>query len=315
LEEWQERRSRGPGPPRDEIDGFRNPQVKKPAAACNFPHAQTPGKERVSMMKRITLFECLSGFFAFAFLFAGCGGSTHKVNLFYTNSAVDKEGLQGRKLYVSPLCSTVTFVSNSSELMKDEKQIAIIARDSLIAAFNQDFPRSLDKRLHYVEIVKKEPAYPDYNKSLNYGTMAETLEKLGADQLYFKFPDPKILAGLGVETDLILFVSSINVTIQDVEEGGGGGGGFVTNGVTFGASGPTANTTFAVGGGGGVKKVTRMKTIAKFIVRDYARNRTVACGQFQLNGGLDEDDIRGTWKKLQERVTAEIASSSGRLSD
>jgi hypothetical protein len=258
-----------------------------------------------------------------ALFLAGCAASTYSTNNYAQDEKANSADFKGKKLFVAPLPSFAVSAGNSSPKVDSGKQALLINKDTLARVYNEGLDVRFRKAFRTVEIVPA-PDPARYNAAINEAALEESIQFFGRGkaEYYFKHPKPAVLESLGIRTDLILYLTSLSVSIKDVpaeefQSGfGGGGGSWQTTGMTFNGSGtPTANVSFIPGGGGSMKETIKPKltAFAKYILWDYGKSKAVAYGQFQIESGVDADDIRGHWESISRSVTERITSHVSKL--
>jgi hypothetical protein len=241
--------------------------------------------------------------------FLGCAQSTHKADLFYKKEGVSNSKFKDRSVFVAPLVSATTQVSNNSTLIPDGKQESKVNGDSLRRFFNSGFGKRMEKDWPHVETFK--PGIDGYDSAFGAGNLIEVTQRFENNgvEYYFKYPDEKVLNSLGIKPDVILFVSSLFVSVKDEAFfPKGGGGSFGVDGVTFGSSGPSANVVFTGDGGGtagmgplnGGKMVPQYDAVVKYIFWDYKNKVILSCGQDMLHDFLNEKNVDESWKKIED---------------
>ena len=217
-------------------------------------------------------------------------------------------------LFIAPLASIAVSAGNSSAKVDSGKQALLIDKDTLARVYNQGLNARFEKAFRNVEVVPG-PDLARYNAALTDASLEESIHFFGKGkaEYYFKHPKPGVLDSLGIRVDLILYLTSLTVSIKDVpaaEFQSGGGGGSWSSGVSFNGSGPPNVTQAFHPGGGSIeeKLAPKLTAFAKYILWDYRKSAAVAYGQFQMESGVDADDIRGQWEKISRTVKDKITS-------
>lgn len=245
-----------------------------------------------------------------------CAPAPYKVNQYHEDRQVEKAYFKDKKLFIAPLLMEVTSVTNGSTLLDKGKESHYITKDSLGKAFNQNLVARFEREYRDVQLIKDMPATEQYNAAITSDKLLESVNFYGNNrkvEYYFKHPKKEALDSLGIQADLILFISSMNVQIRDVEVSQGGGGGMVPGMVAMGPKGPVMGMKMTGGGSMHAVKEPRMNTFAKYIIWDYTKDAPVAYGQFQLEQGVDADRMQSRWKEIQQTVTNRIVVNSGKL--
>lgn len=258
--------------------------------------------------------------YLFAFFLAACAGSTYQVNQFHQNPKVKTGQFKGKKLLVAPLLLEATSVGNSSPSVDSGKQALLINKDSLAKVYNAGLVERFQKKFRNVTVVPA-PDFARYNAVLTSDKLIETVNFYGKSkaEYYFKHPKREVLDSLGIQADLIVYLTSVTVSIKDVPatefKGGGGGGSLGPTTVSFVGGKPVATTSMIPGGGGHMEEVMKPKltAFAKYIVWDYGTQSAVSFGQFQIESGVDRDDIQDHWNDFTQAVTNRIAANTGKL--
>lgn len=253
-----------------------------------------------------------------AFLLAACGSTTYKIDQYHQDPEAERSRYQGKKLFVAPLLLAAASVGNSSPSVDSGKQALHINKDSLAKVYNRGLEERFRKAFRNVSVVPG-PDFARYNDVLSAEKLEETAHFYGKGKVeyYFKHPKSEVLDSLGLKADLIVYLTSLTVSIKDVRtsEAQPGGGGWGPTSVSFAGGKPVATTAFMPGGGGSLREVLepRLTAFAKYIVWDYGSNSALAYGQFQIESGVDRDDIQGHWEDISETVTRRIAANTSRL--
>ncbi|MBW8886436.1 MAG: hypothetical protein JF616_01660 [Fibrobacteres bacterium] len=251
-----------------------------------------------------------------AIFLVGCA-STYSTNNYQEDAKAEKAVFKGEKLFIAPLSSIAVSAGNSSAKVDSGKQALLINKDTLARVYNEGLNARFRKSFLKVEIVP-EPDFARYNAALTDAALEESIHYYGNGkaEYYFKHPKREVLDSLGIRADLILYLTSLTVSIKDVPASSfrneGGGGSWQTTGVSFhGGSAPTVNQTFV--GGGGIEILAegfkpKLTAFAKYILWDYGKSAAIAYGQFQIESGVNADDIRGHWEDISRTVTDRITS-------
>lgn len=254
---------------------------------------------------------------------AGCAGSSYQVNNYQEDPKAKRADYQGKKLFVAPLLLAAASAGNSSSSVDSGKQALLINKERLAETYNTGLTERFQKKFKGVTVAQG-PDMARYNAVLTAEKLEETVQFFGKGQAeyYFKHPKRDVLDSLGIQADLVLYITSLTVSIRDVAaanfKGGGGGGGSWGTTMSMGAGGkPTVGHTFTGGGGGGdsMEETKKPKMIAsvKYIIWDFGKASAAAYGQFQIENGVDRDDIQGHWDDITRTVTNRIASYAGKL--
>lgn len=264
-----------------------------------------------------------------AIALAGCAGSTYQINNYQEDPKAKSADYQGKKLFVAPLLLAAASAGNSSSAVDSGKQALLISKEKLAETYNTGLTERFRKKFKGVTVVQG-PDLARYNAVLTPEKLEETAQFFGKGQAeyYFKHPKREVLDSLGIQADLVLYVTSLAVSIRDVAAanfkasgGGMGGGSWGAPTVSMGAGGtPTVTPNFIGGGGGGggdesMEDTKKPKMIAsvKYIIWDFGKASAAAYGQFQIENGVDRDDIQGHWDDITRTVTDRIVSHTGKL--
>ena len=264
-----------------------------------------------------------------AMALAGCAGSSYQVNNYQEDPKAKSSDYQGKRLFVAPLLLAAASAGNSSSSVDSGKQALLINKERLAETYNAGLTERFQKKFKGVTVALG-PDLARYNAVLTAEKLEETAQFFGKGQAeyYFKHPKRDVLDSLGIQADLVLYITSLTVSIRDVAaanfkaSGGGigGGGGSWMPTMSMGAGGkPTMGHTFIGGGGGNVsesmEETRKPKMIAsvKYIIWDFGKASAAAYGQFQIENGVDRDDIQGHWDDITRTVTDRIASYAGKL--
>jgi hypothetical protein len=257
---------------------------------------------------------CLS-----AALLMACGTTTYQVNQFHQDRKAKSSQFKGKKVFIAPLLLEATSVGNSSPSVDSGKQALHINKDSLANVYNAGLAGRFQRVFGNVTVVPA-PDFARYNAVLTSDKLEETIHFYGKSKVeyYFKHPKPEVLDSLGVQADLIVYLTSLTVSIKDVTSAqmeGGGGGSWGQPTMTFVGGKPVMSSPMIPGGGGSYQEVRapRLTAFAKFIVWDYSSRSAVSFGQFQIESGVDRDDIQGHWDDITRAVTNRITENTAKL--
>lgn len=266
--------------------------------------------------------------------FAGCAGIHKSADRFFENRKATEETIAGKTLFIAPLHAGTFHMKVTSTMIDSGKEAFLAHEDTLLWLFNHELGTKYFREAKSIKVLGNRPADSLYGRVIAPERLLETTHRLsrGSAETYFQHPRKEDLDSLGIEADMILFISSLSVSFEDVVlQESSHADPMKVNSATprlrfikqphvpiRGIPGPAAGVGMAgplllglIPQPDPLMKKPVLKGYVKYILWDYTREEPLACGIFDFFLALDMDAFREEWEKMVRGICRRIMEHSG----